>query len=200
MTFTNHMGVIRQQKPHAQKLFSLKHSHALQTSMELSPLLLKSCSINTCLQQGAEETKLSALLTLQHLFPSYSPSLGDQRQEQWVGNSSRLSLMLPCSPSDSVLMRSLFLSISLLHQLPRVPALLRGHPSKLLTQALQHLVAARWYIICRVAKGTMITRTAVDVTFFSIEKPKLQAPRLSLHSSLKNGQKWHSNPRLQERL
>lgn len=104
-----------------------------------------------------------------------------------MGNSSRLSLMLPCSPSDSVLMRSLFLSISLLHQLPRVPALLRGHPSKLLTQALQHLVAARWYIICRVAKGALITRTAVDVTFFSIEKPKLQVPRLSLHSSLKNG-------------
>lgn len=104
-----------------------------------------------------------------------------------MGNSSRLSLMLPCSPSDSVLMRSFFLSISLLHQLPRVPALLRGHPSKLLTQALQQLVAARWYIICRVAKGTRITRTAVDVTFFSIEKPMLQVPRPSLHNSLKNG-------------
>lgn len=104
-----------------------------------------------------------------------------------MGNSSRLSLMLPCSPSDCVLVRSLFLSISLLHQLPRVPALLRGHPSKLLTQALQHLVAARWYIICRVAKGTMITRTAADVTFFSIEKPKFQVPRLSLRSSLMDG-------------
>lgn len=39
MTFTNYIGVTRQQKPHAQKLFSLKHSHALQTSMELSPLI-----------------------------------------------------------------------------------------------------------------------------------------------------------------
>lgn len=105
--------------------------------------------------------RVSALLTPQHLFPWYSPSPGDYRREQWVGNSSRLSLMPPCTPSDSVLMNSLFLFVSPLHQLSRVPALLRWHPSKVLTRALQQLIAASWCVICRVAKGMVITLTSI---------------------------------------
>lgn len=134
--------------------------------------------------------RVSALLTPQHLFPWYSPSPGDYRREQWVGNSNRLSLMLPCSPSDSVLMHSLFLSVSLLHQLSRVPALLRGHPSKVLTQALQQLIAASWCVICRVAKGMVITRTSICsrcsfVPPFSKTKPEAFCWGLSFYCSLK---------------
>lgn len=98
--------------------------------------------------------------------------------------------MLPCSPSDSVLMHSLFLSLSLLHQLSRVPVVLRGHPSKVLTWALQQLIAASWCLICRVAKGTMITRISICrrrsfVPPFSETKPEAVCWGLSFYCSLK---------------
>lgn len=147
---------------------------------------------------------MSALLTPPHLFPWYSPSPGDYRQEQWVGNSSRLSLMPPCSPSDSLLMHSLFLSVSLLHQLSRVPALLRGHPSKVLTRALQQLIAASWCLICRVAKGMVITLTSIcercfflSLLFFLRQNLRLPEPLLLPKEGC---QKWDSNPLVQERL
>lgn len=117
--------------------------------------------------------------------------------------------MPPCSPSDSVLMNSLFLFVSPLHQLSRVPALLRWHPSKVLTRALQQLIAASWCVICRVAKGMVITLTSICErrffcpSLFFKTKPEAACWGLSLYCSLKKVrrcQKWDSNSLVQERL
>lgn len=100
------------------------------------PSSLKS-SINTSSAVGGrrdEAVSTSHNTTTLSLISSHSPR--DYRHKWWVGSfctlpSRFLSLSLHLLP-DSVLLHTHFLSTSLPHKLPRVPALLRGHPSKFL--------------------------------------------------------------------
>lgn len=138
----------------------------MQTSAELSPPYYRNLPPSTLVCSRGQKSVSTSHHNVS--FPDIPlPWEIIDRSSGWETPAGSLSW---CPVSHLTMFSCLLfsLSISLLHQPSRVPALLKGRPSKTLTGALQQLVVVSWCVICRESpKGRLITWTTmcVDVLF-----------------------------------